>query len=221
VIKVSSQHPDQGQGMSGREGSRRHRNYVVLGLAMAAATLLAACGGSITRTAPTPSAVPAAELEQSLNTKGANLVKDFEIQVYQGEAVLGGTDILFSSLFGDNKPVVLNFWAGLCPPCRAEIPDLQEFNAEHQDTVTLFGLDIGPFVGLGSREEGQELLQELGVTYPAGTTFDATVIQAYQVFGMPTTVLLTSDGEVFRKWTGIITRDKLAELVDELVKVSP
>ena len=59
-----------------------------------------------------------------------------------------------------DKPVVLNFWAGLCPPCRAEMPDLQRVNDRFGDRVLLFGLDVGPFVLLGSREDGKELLEE-------------------------------------------------------------
>jgi len=111
----------------------------------------------------------------------------------------------------------LNFWAGLCPPCRAEMPDLDEFATEYSDRVVLFGLDVGPFSGLGSRNDGRQLVEELGVTYLMGTTTDASVVRAYEVFGMPTTVFLTPDGDIHRSWSGLMTASKLAEITDDLI----
>jgi thiol-disulfide isomerase/thioredoxin len=116
--------------------------------------------------------------------------------------------------------VVLNFFAGLCPPCRAEMPDLQSVSAQYQGRVILFGLDIGPFVNLGSRKDGKALVRELGVTYPTGTTFDSKVVREYRVLGMPTTVFLTPDGKVFTTWTGLLTRGKMVELFEQLLKAS-
>ena len=46
--------------------------------------------------------------------------------MFQGQDVVGGEKVTLSGLIG-GRPIVLNFWAGLCPPCRAEMPDLQEF----------------------------------------------------------------------------------------------
>ena len=56
----------------------------------------------------------------------------------------------------------------LSVPCRAEMPQFQAFHEEFKDQVTLLGIDLGPFTGLGSHEDADELLQELGVTYPDG-----------------------------------------------------
>ncbi len=145
---------------------------------------------------------------------------DFELTVYQGADVLGGQQVNFSEVLNQGKPVVLNLWAGLCPACRLEMPDFEEANEEFGDDVLLIGLDVGPFTNLGTNEEGQNLLQDLGITYPTGTTSDASVIQAYQLLGMPATYFITPDGEIIRTWTGLLTKDKLTELVEELVEVS-
>jgi cytochrome c-type biogenesis protein len=164
----------------------------------------------------------AGESEQSneLTIDRQGLPADIEITVYQGEVLQKGQVITLSEILSDGKPVVLNFWAGLCPPCRAEMPDLQEVYEEYQDRIVLFGLDVGPFTALGTREDGQALLQELGITYPAGTTFEAGVIRSYEILGMPTTFFITPEGEVFEEWTGILTSEKMGELVDELLAAS-
>ncbi|KAA3644069.1 MAG: TlpA family protein disulfide reductase [Chloroflexi bacterium] len=151
---------------------------------------------------------------------GNLLPSDIAISIYQGEGLEDGEEVLFSELLAQGRPVVLNFWAGLCPPCRLEMPDLQSVFDDYQDQVLLFGLDIGPFTGLGSRDDGRALLQELGISYPAGTTFDSEVVRNYEVLGMPSTYFITPQGEIVRTWTGLLTRDKLAELVGELLEAS-
>ena len=145
-------------------------------------------------------------------------VPDMEISAYQGEDALGGGETTLSAVLGQGKPVVLNFWAALCPPCRAEMPEFERVHEERGGEVTILGVDIGPQQFLGTREEAQALLTELGVTYPTGTTFDETVVRGFEIFGMPTTFFIAADGSVMRKWSGILDEEKLNELIDELVE---
>ena len=141
---------------------------------------------------------------------------DFDITLFQGQETVGGEQVSMSQLLG-TQPIVLNFWAGLCPPCRAEMPDLQEFYDEFSDSVLLLGVDLGQFIGLGSPEDAQELLDELRVTYPAGSTNDAGVIPDYRVLGMPTTVFIDGNGKIFNKWTGALNLDVLREQTTEML----
>jgi len=116
--------------------------------------------------------------------------------------------------------VVLNFWAGLLPPSRAEMPDLQLFHNEFKDRVTLIGIDLGRQTGLGSQSDAVSLLNQLGITYPAGFTDDASVVQRYEVLAMPTTYFITSQGGIFRKWSGLTSKDILVKIVDEMLHSS-
>jgi cytochrome c-type biogenesis protein len=156
----------------------------------------------------------------SLQEISDNLPFDFEVEVYQREDILGGQQLMFSEIVGQGKPVVLNAWAGLCPPCRAEMPELQAVFEEFQDHIILFGLDLGPFTGLGNREDAVALIEEIGVTYPAGNTTQAQVVPKYKVLGMPSTYFIKPNGEVLRNWTGAINTSKLRELVTELIAAS-
>ena len=140
---------------------------------------------------------------------------DFPILLYQGPAEWGG-DLPLSQLEG--QPVVLNFWAGLCPPCRAEMPEFQQFQDAFAGRVTLIGVDLGSFMNLGRPEDAQNLLSELGVTYPAGYTADDQVVPNYRVLGLPTTVFITADGQIHRKWDGVLNLEKLTELATEMLE---
>jgi hypothetical protein len=100
------------------------------------------------------------------------------------------------------------------------MPDFEQVHQQYKDKVILFGLDVGPFVGLGSREEGKKLIEELRVTYPAGTTFDAGVVREYSILGMPTTVFIEPERKIVKKWTGTLNKSKMTELIEELLAIS-
>ena len=140
------------------------------------------------------------ETSQSLNSNNTvNLPLDFDIDFYGEKNVSKESIIRVSSLFVEDKPVVLNFWAGLCPPCRAEMPNIQSIYPEYREKVAIFGIDIGPFVGLGTREDGEKLIQNLGITYPTGSTLENEIVIAYEISGMPTTIFLLPQGKLFKK----------------------
>ena len=142
-------------------------------------------------------------------------VADFKISLYQGQEELGAEELSLSDLRG--KPFVLNYWAGLCPPCRAEMPEFQDFRDEYEGRVTLIGVDMGKFLGLGSKEDARKLLDELGVTYAAGFTDDPGVVESHRVLGLPTTIFVAADGTLHKKWDGVLNLSKLSEIADEML----
>ena len=144
-----------------------------------------------------------------------DLAPNFNFTLFQGKEKLGAGQLDLAQFRG--KPVVLNFWAGLCPPCRAELPDLQEFYEEYRDRVTLIGIDLGQFTGLGSQKDATELLEELGITYPAASTEDASVIKKYKVFGMPTTIFIDAEGEIFKNWGGALNKTVLRDQTNAML----
>ena len=130
------------------------------------------------------------------------VVENFSFTLFQGQDRLGAEKLDIDQILG--KPIVLNFWAGRCPPCRAEMPDLQEFYEGSKDEVTLLSIDVGQFTGLGSRRDARNLLKELEITYPAGFTGDGGVVREYKGAGMPTTLFITSDGTIFDTWSALL-----------------
>ena len=117
--------------------------------------------------------------------------------------------------------MVLNFWARLCPPCWSEMPELQDFYEEFQDRVVLLGIDIGQFTGLGSPKDAGKLLQSMGITYPAGFTDNGKVVSDYKVLAMPTTVFISGNGQIVRKWTGALDRKTVTRLALDMLGQEP
>ncbi len=183
--------------------NRTARKLLLAIAAGLAAAGLAACGGESGDGSPAP--------------VGGR--PDIEISAYQGADQLGGDPAFLSDIIAQGKPVVLNFWAAECPPCRTEMPDFQRVYEQRGDEITMLGIDIGPQQFLGTREQGRALLAELGVRYPAGTTFSESVVRDYNVLSMPTTLFISPDGQIVRAWSGFLTEERLNELVDDLVAV--
>ena len=145
----------------------------------------------------------------------ADTIYDFDVHYYQGQDAVGGESLALSELRG--TPVVLNFWAGLCPPCRAEMPEFQHFADEYDGRALVVGVDLGQFFSLGSQDDAIELLNDLEVSYPAGYTDDANVVRELGVLGLPATFFVAADGSLHRKWQGVLNGDKLAEITDEML----
>ena len=145
---------------------------------------------------------------------------DFEFSMYQGGDVVGGNELKFSQLFPSEKPLVLNFWAGLCPPCRAEMPGFQALYDQYQGDFILLGLDIGPFMGLGSNQDARNLLGELNITYPAGRANNRDPVVQNRVTSMPTTVFFTPDGKVFKRWEGFLDQGRMTRMIEDLLRAS-
>lgn len=166
--------------------------------------------------APTPT--PAAERPTAPDTpppSGLPLAPDFRFTLLQGGGRLGGETLNLSQLTG--KPLVLNFWARLCPPCWSEMPQLQRFYEEYGGRAELLGIDIGEYTGLGGRKDSTGLLASLQVTYPVGFTDHRGIVADYGVRAMPTTIFITADGRMSTVWSGAISYEAVVSIVEEML----
>ena len=101
----------------------------------------------------------------------------------------------------EGQVVAINFWATWCAPCRREVPEFIEIQAEHQDEgFTILGIsrDIerenGKFIR--NEEVVQDFVTEFQVNYPVLWDTKNVYIDKYQGFGMPTTVILDRDHKI-------------------------
>ena len=161
---------------------------------------------------PTPSPI---EYKSSSNAGVSD--KNFPINIYRGAGVITEKETSLQHILDQGKPVILNFWAGLCPACRAEIPNLEQVWKKHKDNLTVIAIDIGPFTKLGSFNQGQNVLRELNVTYPSGNTYDSSVLVRWGIDSIPSTHFILPDGRVVSEWKGFMGNGKLESAISKLL----
>jgi len=109
------------------------------------------------------------------------------------------------------RPVVLNWFATWCGPCRAEIPDFQAAYEALGGEVVFLGVNLQE-----SPDDAVGMLDEYGAVYPALLDEEGDVALHYRLPGMPTTFFIDADG-VVRAWgAGLIVEETL---VEELAKL--
>ena len=204
----------------------RVRTWLLAAVAlMAFALIAAACSSDSSDSEPTAAPDDTAQTKRAPGTEDVLPAVEVDggdevLFVYLGADVLGGEEITLADAFKLGKPVILNFWAGLCPPCRREMPDFQELYNERQDEFLMLGIDVGPFTQLGTQSDAEDLLDELGITYPTAYVESDALLRAYNVFGMPTTVFFTANGEVASQKGGLMSGDEIRERTQDMIDAS-
>ncbi len=107
--------------------------------------------------------------------------------------------------------VLLNLWATWCPPCREELPALEQFSRAYAGRVVVLGVDQGE-----SASVARDFARARGVTYPILVDLGQQYGRAYQGLGLPTTVIVGRDGHVVRGIDGAMT---LAQMRDAVAPV--
>lgn len=127
-----------------------------------------------------------------------HLAPDFSLEDLTGQRVS------LSDLWG--KPVLLNFWATWCSPCRQEIPELQEFHERYGEKIALVGVNWGE-----DANTVRGFLAQFGVSYlnlldPRGTTF-----VLYKLTGIPESFFIDPEGYIRGAWIGPITAESISK----------
>ncbi len=175
----------------------------------AVAVAVACSGGEIASVAPSLGSNETSPAPE----RPADAAPDFELTLFGNANHEAGETLRLSDLQG--RPVVLNFWYPSCPPCRAEMPDLEEaFQAHRGQGVEFVGVEE---LILDTVQDGQDFVDEIGVTYALGADVEGDLIKEYGIVGFPTTVFIDRDQKIVRKWTGILNAEKIAELIGELL----
>lgn len=129
---------------------------------------------------------------------------DFTLSTFDGKTVA------LSDLRG--HPVVINFWASWCPPCRTEAVALGSVARAER------AADRAEFIGVNVRDwddNALRFLTDFAVPYPNGPD-PGTVEQQYGGIGLPYTVFVTADGIVARTWIGPLDEQRLLTIIDEI-----
>lgn len=107
-------------------------------------------------------------------------------------------------------PLVVNFWASWCPPCVAEMPDLERVHVDLGDEVRFIGLNTQD-----SLQQAETLVTQTGVTYDLGLDPEGALFSDFEVVAMPTTFFVDDAGAIVHRHAGLLTEQQLRDLIDE------
>ncbi|MDP8928205.1 MAG: TlpA family protein disulfide reductase [Actinomycetota bacterium] len=110
------------------------------------------------------------------------------------------------------RPLVVNFWASWCPPCVAEMPDLERVHQQLAGQVVFLGINTQD-----TPDRAVDLATQTGVTYDLARDPAGELFQAFGVFGMPSTFFVSAEGEIVDRHTGIITAEMLLERIERVL----
>jgi peroxiredoxin len=124
---------------------------------------------------------------------------------------LSGEPVKLSDYSG--QVVLINMWATWCPPCKAEMPTIDQYYQAHRD-------DGFVVLAVNSQEKADSVnsfIQDSGFTFPVLLDDQATVMDQYNVLGLPTSFIISRDGTIQHTHTGQITKDQLEQYIDPLL----
>ena len=131
---------------------------------------------------------------------------DFELKAPDG------TVYRLSDLRG--RPVMLNFWATWCGPCRQEMPAIEdEYRARGGDGLVVLAINVKESRGLV-----EPFVQRLGLTFPVLLDHSGSVSARYRVRSLPTTFFVAPDGTIDGMRQGAYTRRMLADRLDQFLE---
>ena len=126
-------------------------------------------------------------------------------------SLLNGSEFRLEDYAG--RPLVINFWASWCPPCRDESPGFERVWKKYRgEGVQFVGVNIQD-----TKEEAARYAEEFDLTFPNGLDPDGKITVEYGVIGLPVTFFVGANGLVEGRWVGAAPEDKLEEWTRALI----
>ena len=196
------------------------RRTILRGLVYAPlAALFVACGGRSQPSAPLPSVTldtfpselgrgfPVGSLIGTDNSatgiSTGDVAPNFRLQLSDDQG------LYLSDL--KNRPLLINFWATWCGPCRLEMPEIVHQAAANEDLLV---------IAINVQEElvpVEAFASDFDMTMPVVRDVEGEVRDLYQVRGMPTSVFIDREGKISTYWEGVLSPSKLEELLTPIL----
>nr|WP_309862434.1 redoxin domain-containing protein [Bacillus sp. SLBN-46] len=152
--------------------------------------------------------------------EAATTSKNLEIGLQEGNKApnfslktLDGQEVKLSDMVG--KKVILNFWATWCPPCKAEMPHMQEFYEEQKNNqVTILAVNLT--TSEKSSDNIGAFVKDYGLTFPIVLDSEGQVGQTYQAVTIPTSYIIDTKGVIRKKIVGPMDKEMMTELLQSV-----
>jgi cytochrome c biogenesis protein CcmG/thiol:disulfide interchange protein DsbE len=132
-----------------------------------------------------------------------SVASDFTVATFSGEE--------FTLSANRGRPVVVNFWASWCGPCRFEAPTLRKAYEEYSPRGVAF---IGVAVQ-DTDERAKGFVEKYGLTFPNGRDSTGEIMKTYEIYAIPQTFVIGRDGRISYVHTGPVTDELLASEIEK------
>ena len=132
-----------------------------------------------------------------------------EFTVYDAQ----GNEVKLSDFRG--RPVIVNFWASWCPPCKAELPYFEAAYQQYGDRIVFLMVDLADGSS-ETQESGARYVTESGYTFPVYFDLSGSASNAYQLYSIPQTVAVDADGNITFSQIGSLPEETVMRIASEL-----
>ena len=115
-----------------------------------------------------------------------------------------GKQVKLSDYYG--RPIVLNFWASWCPPCKAEMPD---FNKAYKENPEIQFLMVNATGGRETLDSAKKFIKESGYEFPVFFDSEYNAVSAYGASSLPMTFFIDKNGNLTAHGRGMLTAEAL------------
>jgi peroxiredoxin len=118
---------------------------------------------------------------------------------------LDGKEVKLSDFKG--RKVMINFWATWCPPCKAEMPAMQQLYNQAKGYIDILAINIDPHNDVAG------FVRENQLTFPILLDETGKVNEEYSIISIPTTLLVNEEGIIVKKHIGAMTFEQMEEFM--------
>jgi len=133
---------------------------------------------------------------------------DFTVFDYNGNSVN------LSDFFG--KPIVINFWATWCGPCKMELPDFNTLAEEYKDEVVF--MMVNTEGGRNTTEEIKAFIEDSGYTFPVYFDTEYSAYYTYGLTSIPRSLFIKPSGEINFAFIGVMDEEFIRKNIEEILK---
>lgn len=148
-------------------------------------------------------------IKEDTSTTGlapGNQAPDFQMKL------LNGDEVQLSDYKG--TPIMLNFWATWCPPCRAEMPDMQKVYESGEYDMEILAVNL--LESETSLDGVDDFVDELALTFPILLDENNNVADQYQIQPIPTSFFIDKEGLIHSVSYGPLNHDMLTHRLEEM-----
>lgn len=113
------------------------------------------------------------------------------------------------------KVIFLNFWATWCPPCKKEMPDIENIYKEYGENkkdVVILGINNE------KKDVVKKFLEEKGYTFPTVIDENSEVMRKYFIQAFPTSFVIDKEGNVYGYVMGGLTKEQIKQVIEDVLK---